>query len=226
MINGLAQVLAPPVRGESELPDIGFHQGVIIAWDDETGENTVSTQGTQLTNISMLNIGDTTNLARGDVVLIFRLRTQYFIVGRIVAPNGGIFASSSVDFDSRNEFASGHVLNTTETIRVTATLTVPPWANEALIYTTGLFSGLNSSGGADAIYGAVWVDSFNGNQMLNSVVAGTTGFVSAVLAREQSVTPGGTVTVTGRVKTAFNTWAASANNVAQLMIAAIYRKTT
>jgi hypothetical protein len=221
----LAQVLAAPVRAQSELAEVGFHQGVIIAWNSETGQNTVSTQGAFLTNVSMLNIGDTTNLARGDVVLIFRLRTQYFIVGRVVVPNTELFASSSVDFEAVNVAAGSFALTTVETIVVTTTLNVPPWANQALIHASGHFTGINVTGAEDYIYGSVWIDAAGGGQMLNEVDNGASGYVGASHARENTVTPGGIITITGRSKTAFAGWAANILNTAQLSVSCVFRKT-
>lgn len=68
------------------LPDIGFHQGIITAWNSQTGENEIAVLGTNVPNVPMLNITEALVLRPGHVVGLLRFKTNYFILGRIVVP--------------------------------------------------------------------------------------------------------------------------------------------
>lgn len=70
-----------------ELPDLGFHQGVIIAWNVQTGENVIRVAGSDVVNIQMLNSTESLVLQRGNVVALLRFKNTYFILGRIVTPD-------------------------------------------------------------------------------------------------------------------------------------------
>lgn len=70
-----------------EMPDLGFHQGVIIAWDVQTGDNIIRVAGSDINDIQMLNSTESLVLERGNVVGLLRFKNTYFILGRIVTPN-------------------------------------------------------------------------------------------------------------------------------------------
>lgn len=69
-----------------ELPTIGFHQGVVVAWNDQTGENTIRVAGSDVNDLAMLNITEALVLRPGHVVGLLRFLNTYFILGRIVVP--------------------------------------------------------------------------------------------------------------------------------------------
>ncbi|EHR62626.1 hypothetical protein [Saccharomonospora cyanea] len=69
--------------------NIGFHTGVITSWDELTGVNTVSVGGTDMANLSVLSPSTTIGLRAGMTVGVLRVRTKYFILGRIAAPGAG-----------------------------------------------------------------------------------------------------------------------------------------
>lgn len=70
-----------------EMPDLGFHQGIIVAWDVQTGENVIRVAGSDIDNIQMLNSTESLVLDRGNVVGLLRFKNTYFILGRIVTPD-------------------------------------------------------------------------------------------------------------------------------------------
>lgn len=68
------------------MPELGFHQGVVVAWNAQTGENTILVAGQNLTDLHMLNITEALVLQPGHVVGLLRFKNVFFILGRIVAP--------------------------------------------------------------------------------------------------------------------------------------------
>lgn len=70
-----------------ELPDLNFHQGVIVAWDVQTGANVIRVAGSDINNIQMLNSTESLVLERGNIVGLLKFKNTYFILGRIVTPN-------------------------------------------------------------------------------------------------------------------------------------------
>ena len=88
MNDDLASLFAAAPEGPSH--DIRFRQGTIVAFDQNTLENTVLVGGTTLADLSLLGVGEVTLLVPGAVVGILSVGDavkQYVIVGRIVKPN-------------------------------------------------------------------------------------------------------------------------------------------
>lgn len=69
--------------------EIGFHTGLITSWDQLTGVNTVNVGGTDMANLSVLSPSTTIGLRAGMSVGVLRVRTRYFILGKISAPGAG-----------------------------------------------------------------------------------------------------------------------------------------
>ncbi|MFI6308498.1 hypothetical protein ACIBCH_41950 [Amycolatopsis thailandensis] len=86
---GIAQLIAaasaPPSGGE----DVALYTGQIQSWDDSTGVNSVVVNGTIVPNMRCLSIGAGIVLVPGDVVMIIRKQTQWFILGKVAAPGAG-----------------------------------------------------------------------------------------------------------------------------------------
>jgi hypothetical protein len=76
--------LKPPA-GDS---DIGLHVGTVLTWDRQSGVNSVSVNGTTLTNLDALQGGIPNAFAANDVVLICRKQSRYFILGKVASPGG------------------------------------------------------------------------------------------------------------------------------------------
>ena len=69
--------------------EIAFHTGVITSWDETTGVNTVNVGGTDMANLSVLSPSTTIGLRAGMPVGVLRVKTRYFILGKIAAPGAG-----------------------------------------------------------------------------------------------------------------------------------------
>ncbi|HEY3513562.1 MAG TPA: hypothetical protein VG497_01930 [Kribbella sp.] len=80
-----ADILGQPPSGDR---DIGMRQGVILAWDELSGENVVDIEGQTFENLDVLISGIGTRFAVYDVVSILRRQSRYFIQGKIGAVNG------------------------------------------------------------------------------------------------------------------------------------------
>jgi hypothetical protein len=66
--------------------DVGFRAGVLTAWNSTTGANTVTVGGATLTNVPVLVTTALPTFAVDQVIHLLRVRSQYFIIGRIVQP--------------------------------------------------------------------------------------------------------------------------------------------
>lgn len=94
-MDDLARILARAgPAGESDA--LGFHQGTIVSWDEQTGENVVRVLNKDLVDLSSLNLTETLTLAAGMHVGILRVKTQFFILGRITVPNTPSFFSGAM----------------------------------------------------------------------------------------------------------------------------------
>lgn len=220
----LAEILAPKNARAQPLSELGFHQGIIVSWDSTTGANVVRIAGSDITDVPMLNIGDTVMLQAGDTVAVLRYRNAYFIIGRVVIPNTDVFATSAVEFYANSDTTSGYALTTSEVIRATITINIPVWANRALIIANVVTTGVNSTGANDAIFAAVWIDSFNGPQTVNSVAPGLTGSATSAYYTQAVTIPGGSFDVTGRTRTNTAGWAANALNRTLLNVAVTFTR--
>jgi hypothetical protein len=75
-----------PLLAASPGPAVGYRQGVIVTWDPDTAENTVSVGGALLENLNVLNTSEAAILAAGDVVGILTLPGTWAIIGRLTIP--------------------------------------------------------------------------------------------------------------------------------------------
>jgi hypothetical protein len=72
---------------------LSYCQGVITAWNVQTGQNTINVNGASIHNVPMLNITEALVLRAGMIVGLLRSYNSYFIIGRIVVPNSPDFFS-------------------------------------------------------------------------------------------------------------------------------------
>ncbi|HEY3484350.1 MAG TPA: hypothetical protein VGK49_03150, partial [Ilumatobacteraceae bacterium] len=75
-----------PLLAQSPGPAVGFRQGVIVTWDQETAENTVLVGRSIMTNLPILNTSEAAILAEGDVVGILVAGATWGILGRFTIP--------------------------------------------------------------------------------------------------------------------------------------------
>jgi hypothetical protein len=92
----LAELVAAQHQAPQESAEIGYHTGVVQGWDQQTGANSVKIGGSAFVNLRCLTSGAGLLFAPGDTVVLMRLRTQYFILGRIAAPGAGAALSTRV----------------------------------------------------------------------------------------------------------------------------------
>lgn len=80
----LVGVLAQP---RPQVPS--FRQGVVIAWNPTTGENTVELEGVQLTDLGFVGAGSGTAVPAydpGDTVLLLVVRQTVVVLGLVLDP--------------------------------------------------------------------------------------------------------------------------------------------
>jgi hypothetical protein len=75
-----------PFLTSKPAPGVGFRQGVIVAWDQDTAENTVLVGGTVMTDLPILNSTEASLLEPGDVVGVQTFGNTWAILGRFVFP--------------------------------------------------------------------------------------------------------------------------------------------
>jgi hypothetical protein len=216
---------------------VRFRQGTVVAWDANTGNNTIEVGGAFLTNVPILNSGEAIALKAGHVVGLLTWLSSWFILGRITVPGDPEFASASVAFDASSNTASNFAVNTGgPNIVVTTTLDVPAWADEALITVNVTASLHNTRNVCDFalvfayIEGVPGIGAFAGYSGADDVIGGEVGALSwnaqsafAQLVVNVSGVP--TITCTGRVQANGANWTADALNTIQIGASATFRST-
>ncbi|QFU87886.1 hypothetical protein [Amycolatopsis sp. YIM 10] len=85
----LADLMAAQAQAPQQSADIGYHTGVVVSWDPISGANTVDINGQQFVNLRVLSSGPGVLFASNDTVVLMRIKTTYFILGRVAAPGAG-----------------------------------------------------------------------------------------------------------------------------------------
>lgn len=86
-----------PLAGDQ---DNALHTGTIVSWDRFTGANSVRINGVILPNLDSLQSGIGISYTPGDVVVIQRKQTKYYIMGKVASPLGS--AGSAPAFVTNN----------------------------------------------------------------------------------------------------------------------------
>lgn len=86
----LGEVMARSYESATGTPELSFHTGQIITWNSTTATNTVRIKGVVLSNLPVLTSAGSVGLEAGVTVGLLRVRTQYFILGRIVDQSTGL----------------------------------------------------------------------------------------------------------------------------------------
>jgi hypothetical protein len=158
-LDDLVPLFAPD---PSAPPPLNFRQGRVVAWNPDTGENTIDVGGAQLEDVSVLNTGEAIALKVGHIVGLITWGSSWFIIGRITVPGSPDFASASVAFGSAGAQAFNFVVPGPETVIASTALTVPQWADEALIHVTGNASVVNRAAAVRQCAMQVGVDGGSG----------------------------------------------------------------
>ena len=99
MNTDLARFMMP--AGE---PDVGFHTGEVIAWDQAAGTNTIRVLGADVDNVQVVASGSVM-VGVGDLVAIWRYKTTYFVMGRIAPVEQAL--TVRVDVNNVTGFTTG-----------------------------------------------------------------------------------------------------------------------
>lgn len=211
-------------------PAAPFSQGVILSFDPSTGSNSVNLAGSILTDLPVLNSGDTVNFAAGDAVVLMRLGGSMAILGRCMVPGNAGFSAQS----TRTEVASspGLVSNfgvplSATTVATCSTITTPDWANHVAVHVSGFVSARNSSASNGFLYAEVDVFGTGAlRQVYVSALAGAFTGISPVEIGSGTVTAGQTFSPALLVSTDSGTgaWAANSNNLAFVTAIAVFSK--
>lgn len=66
--------------------ELTFVLGYLTAWNSTTYENTVTVNGAELTDLPVIHTAEPPEFATDIVVAILRVRSKYYIIGRITTP--------------------------------------------------------------------------------------------------------------------------------------------
>lgn len=86
----LGLTLATVARGALDPPSLDFHIGRIISWNSTTASNQVEVLGRIMNDLPVLTSAGSVGLEDDVLVGILKVRTQYFILGRIVDQSTGL----------------------------------------------------------------------------------------------------------------------------------------
>lgn len=225
MVGDLSGILAAAANPSS--PAVSFRQGTVTLWDGSTGQNIVNVGGTDVHDLPCLNIGDFVTLIPGDVVGLLRVGATYMILGRIVPPEPPDVNRAVVAFDVQSGFAANITLTPTEATLTSCTLTVPDWADEALVTAMCTYSLQNTAAQIDIAMCHTEIVGVKGADVLQRVGAGERGALATTAIR-LITNPGSTILCTARGETnsTFNqTWNGDAFTSAYITATAIYRRT-
>lgn len=204
-----------------------FVQGVMVGDIGGDGSNTVNVAGTLLTDLPILNGGDTVNLADGDVVVLMRLGGSWAILGRVIIPGGAAIATAAVGFGGVGTSVHNFAVTTTSSAPTGASLdvAVPVWANTATVTALATVSVQNTTASNDFLFARTVINGTGGGENFVGVPAGAWGGATSHAIRTAfTVTPGGTFSIEGRCRSQNATWTAQSTNTLNLDATVIFTK--
>ena len=202
-----------------------FVQGLLTAFDSNTGENTVIVSGTPFVNLPLLTTGATAFLQAGDVVMLANVGNAYAIIGRVDVPGSPSFARSSIGTDALTVYDNLYAIpHFTSSFAVcTANFLVPDWANTALFQAVGVTIGKNTTASTDYLMN--WI-SITGqpNAYINNSQALTGQYATNACGTgfKLAVTPGSTVSVVLNLAAQNAAWGSDTGNESTLSASALY----
>lgn len=211
-----------------EGPAFGFRQATVLTFNQASGAGTYSLAGTVLTDLPLLSSGESLELKAGDAVILLRQGPTFFVLGRVVNP-GGVLAPSAIGTSAIGQSATGFELSTAWTDRVSGVVTVPPWANRALVHATCDMSVENTSTSLDYVYLRALIAGTPGGNSRTAVAAAGAfperfASLGASAIRTMTVTGGSTFTVAAGNRTNTVAWAADAGNIINLNATIIFTR--
>lgn len=216
---------------------VRYRQGLVMEWNTDTGENVINVGGALLANLSMLNSGEAIALKPGHVVGLLAAGDSMLILGRITQPGAADFASASVAFGSTGFTVSnfGVAGSGVMTVVGSADLTVPAWADQALVLVTASGQLTNPSVANDFAFLSVGINGGSGGapgqplaptgnslwQDRHPLYASTRNLLTGL-----TTVPSKTLSIEARcAHSNAGAWAANANNTVFAHAIAIYRST-
>lgn len=218
----LAPLLFPPIRG-----DFGFHQGKVVTWNQETGQNTILMAGATLVDVPILNGTEVPLLEPDHIVGMLRWKSSYFIMGRIIIPNTPGIGALPGMLQGAGATEINFSVSTSRVAKATAVFTVPAWANQASVMAVSNATVFNTSGTPEFIYNVATISGGWGGEPFTLAPNGGYGYVgssSQFLFGEGAETGlGSTVTVTSTIR-ASASLSAAGSNITNIHAIAIFRK--
>lgn len=92
-----------PILTKKPAPGVGYRQGVIVSYDQNTAENVVLVDGSLVENIPILNTSEAALLAADDVVGIMTVGGTWAILGRFTYPGSPEAVSSLSSLRTQSE---------------------------------------------------------------------------------------------------------------------------
>jgi hypothetical protein len=87
-------------------PDLGFHTGEVLAWDQSAGTNTIRVLGASMTDLQVVATGSVM-VGVGDLVAIWRYKYTYFVMGRIAPVDQTLRVRYAIGTDDDNQVVVG-----------------------------------------------------------------------------------------------------------------------
>jgi hypothetical protein len=91
--------------GRNNGAGVGFRQGVVVSWDQDTAENSILVGDALIENLPVLNTSEASLLVPGDVVGVLTAGASWAIMGRLIIPGSPEAASSIKAITSRIQAA-------------------------------------------------------------------------------------------------------------------------
>lgn len=185
-----------PLLAGKDLDALTLRQGVVVAFDQSSGANTVDIAGVVMTDLPVLSSSESLEFAPGDVVVVLAWKSAWFILGRVVVA-GGVLAPSAVVARVMGAGETNFALTTGAVQRAVGTLAVPPWAGRISIHAQANLTVRNSTAVALA-WAEVQVLTYLavGGVAYTSVPATSYANASDSTVRSVAVTPGSVAAVT------------------------------
>lgn len=222
--DNLAPLFAAPA------PSVRFRQGTVLTWDPDDGSNTIDVGGGTLTNVNVLSTGEAIALKSGHVVTLLGQGGSWWILGRVAGFGDPDFAGSSVSFETVQAQASNFALSTSFVEKVSTSVNVPAWADEALVTVSVTMTAHNNRGVEDFVYLYAAISGLTSGAAFTGASA-TSGsalsWPSLSHTHTATVSTSGpsTIAVSGYALSQGGAWTADANNRIFLAASAVYRST-
>lgn len=85
----LAALLNSRTQPATGSADLTVYRGLVLAWDELSGVNTIKVNGAELDNLPVIQGGVGIAYQVGESVEVLRVSQQYFILGKVGAPGAG-----------------------------------------------------------------------------------------------------------------------------------------